>query len=44
VADDARRATLTLTKDGFDVLAAAHRFATYLRRPADQQTIASNRR
>jgi DNA-binding MarR family transcriptional regulator len=55
-ADDARRATLTPTKDGLDVLAAAHayqddvfgqltagwsvkdaaRFATYLRRLADQ--------
>ena len=55
-ADDARRATLTLTKDGLDVLAAAQayqddvfgqltagwsvkdaaRFATYLRRLADQ--------
>jgi DNA-binding MarR family transcriptional regulator len=54
--DDARRATLTLTKDGLEVLAAAHdyqdgvfaeltagwsakdaaRFATYLRRLADQ--------
>jgi len=54
--DDARRATLTPTKDGVDVLAAAHayqddvfeeltagwpakdaaRFATYLRRLADQ--------
>ncbi|HJT93347.1 MAG TPA: MarR family winged helix-turn-helix transcriptional regulator [Mycobacterium sp.] len=54
--DDARRATLALTKDGLEVLAAAHdyqdgvfaeltagwpakdaaRFATYLRRLADQ--------